>query len=110
VLANHGRQNNETEMKTITTIEEASMLLGQPIKTEFNGFQHIVWTTESHSYEVQNAKRYDGTPFLLVRADPLRHWAFGSEVRRRRPRKVWVENPSERYIQTLAAKAINFKQ
>jgi hypothetical protein len=43
---------------------------------------------------------------LMVFGDP-KHWPFGGEVRKGRPRQIWVRNPSVRYLRTLAIPAEN---
>jgi hypothetical protein len=81
------------------TLEEASAITERPIKTQINGFRHIVWDTPRHSMEIRITLEADGGNLLVIGTP--KPWIFGSEVRKGRPRQIWVENPSVRYLKSL---------
>jgi hypothetical protein len=44
----------------------------------------------------------DNEPEHLAVFGKAAPWAFGSEVRKDRPRDIWVDRPSARYLKSLA--------
>lgn len=89
-------------MKENMTLQRASEITGREIKTQVNGFQRIVWETDKHTMTIQLGKCRDNEPMeVMVWGEP-KPWSFGSEVRKGRPRQIWVRNPSEKYLKGLA--------
>lgn len=87
----------------VTTLERASEILGVAIKVQVNGYRHIVFKTEKHSFDVFKSP-YDGRIKALGEPKP---WNYGSEFRRGRPRQIWVDSTTEEYLQTLRTRIIN---
>lgn len=89
----------------VTTLEQASEITGRPIKGQVNGYQHIVFETDRHHFKIQ--KRYVGPEdrgnpsSLIVCGDPKRWYSAGSS-RKGAPRQIWIDNPTVRYLKTLA--------
>lgn len=84
------------------TLDEAAQILGREIKTQHNGFRHIVWSTDRHAMEVRMIRPRDTEPEHLAVFGKVARWGFGSEVRKGRPRDIWVDRPSARYLKSLA--------
>jgi hypothetical protein len=84
---------------TKLTLEQASEITGRPVVLRRNGFAHIAWRTDRHTMEIRMAKR-GSEEILLVTGDPVA-WVYGGECRKNRPRTIWVENPSVKYLKTL---------
>lgn len=83
------------------TLDEAARIMGREIKTQCNGFQHIVWNTDRHAMEVRMIRPRDTDPEHLAVFGKVAQWGFGSEVRKGRPRDIWVDRPSARYLKSL---------
>lgn len=83
------------------TLEQASRILGKNIVTQFDGSKIIQWETNRHDMTVFLGKRYGSNEFELVVCGTPKPWNFGSEVRKGRPRSIWVVNPSEKYLKKL---------
>ena len=88
-------------MKEKMTMQRASEITGRAIKIQGNGYKHIVWETEKHTFSIHVGKDFDNNEEVMVLGEP-KPWSKGSEVRKGRPRQIWVRNPSERYLRTLA--------
>jgi hypothetical protein len=92
-------------MKTLApslSLDEAAQILGREVKTQHNGFRHIVWSADRHAMEVRMVRTRDNEPEHLAVFGKAAPWAFGSEVRKDRPRDIWVDRPSARYLKSLA--------
>jgi len=88
----------------VHTLEDASEITGRPITTAANGFRYIVWDTEKHHMVIRMSKCRDADPLELMVFGEPKPWNFGGEVRRGRPRQIWVRNPTAAYLKRLTSR------
>ena len=78
-------------MKNTASLAEVAALLSRPVQ-----FGRIGFTTSTHKVSI--IVNLDGDVIVSKEA---REWAFGSEVRRGRPRDSFAINPSVAYLKGL---------
>ena len=83
------------------TLQDASRITGREIKvhtTAHGPWEDITWKTATHDMQIVMGRCLDtDLPEVMVFGEP--HSAFCG---RRRPHRIWVINPSEKYLKKLA--------